>query len=521
MVHMRSLTLVAIATILAAALAPSAAVAVPPAREHKPEPWFVLVSHRIDLKRDAERMVATGRDASVQLLSGPQFVINLTSGVVVDGDGHVLTRLVNLNPASREHDLKVTTATGKVLDAAFVGLDQPTGLAVLEVAGLRGATPAPETPATPLAAGASVRVVTARYQIPQVTIPVERIAIYPKLRVSAGRVLAAPTAALARGGVVATVAAGEVSSSADIGFVERADGGFVGIALYASPGRANLFPVAFARDVVARRVVDANGSVRAGWLGAFGMTLADVPVASRPQWARDDGVLIQTIAAGGPAAAAGLRRDDLVVGFDGLEVRTARDLVQAVGTTPAGTRIELDVLRDGRPIKLTSVLGAQSIDPSRPPVPAATDAQTLKAEITALRNELAKTRDPATRDALRREVRAREAKLSAAGVAVGLDAEALGVAVHSLTAQEAAVYGTAGGVQVTDVAAASAAAAAGLRAVDVIVRAAGLPVADAVGLDAAIRRAQNAGSSEILLDVRRDRQTLAVRVRIPAPAAPK
>ncbi len=168
-------------------------------REHRAEPWLLLVSHRIDVAREATWMFSARERAEVRLLNGPRFVINLTSGLLVDSDGHVLTRLVNLDPFGRDHDLKVTTATGAVYDATFVGLDQPSGLALLSVPELKGTQPVPPPEQTKaLAVGAPVRIVTAQYQFPQVRIAaVERIALYPKLVIGDARIASEPSAAAA------------------------------------------------------------------------------------------------------------------------------------------------------------------------------------------------------------------------------------------------------------------------------------------------------------------------------------
>ena len=50
----------------------------------------------------------------------------------------------------------------------------------------------------------------------------------------------------------------------------------VGIAQYAGFGRAYLFPLAFIRDTVARRVLEKQGFVPAGWLGARGDSIAQL-----------------------------------------------------------------------------------------------------------------------------------------------------------------------------------------------------------------------------------------------------
>jgi serine protease Do len=486
-------------------------------RAHEPTTWFVLVSHRLDLARDAQRMVSAEPDARVEHVGGPRFVINLTAGVLVDKEGHVVTRLVNLDPTSREQDLKVTTSTGKVLEATFVGLDQPTGLAVLSVPGLRGVGPAVPAATARLDAGTPVRVVTAEYSLRRVTLPtVERVATYPKLLASAGRVVVPATPLLARGGVLATVEAPTLTSSTDLGFVEAADGQLVGLVLYISPTRGNVVAVPFARDVVTGRVVEANGTVQSGWLGAVGKSISDVPTAGRPSWATGDGVLIQTISANGPADAAGLKRDDLVVGFDGLAVSSTNDLQFAIGATPAATRIELSVLRGGQSLTIAPVLGARPFGGAG--FFAITPEQDLERQVSNLREQLARERTEAKRADLERRIEDAETRLAALR---GESQEArfasrLGIKGQTCSAQYAAAFGVPGGVRVDEVTESSAAAAADLKAADIIVKAGGAAVSNAKALDEAIRAAAGANEPAIELEVRRMNTPVTVRVALGA-----
>jgi S1-C subfamily serine protease len=484
-------------------------------RAHEPTTWFVLVSHRLDLARDAQRMVSAEPDARVEHVGGPRFVINLTAGVLVDKEGHVVTRLVNLDPTSREQDLKITTSTGKVLKATFVGLDQPTGLAVLSVPGLRGVGPAVPAAAARLDAGTPVRVVTAVYSLRRVSLPtVERVATYPKLLASAGRVVVPATPLLARGGVLATVEAPTLTSSTDLGFVEAADGRLVGLVLYISPTRGNVVAVPFARDVVTGRVVEANGTVQSGWLGAVGKSISDVPTAGRPSWATGDGVLIQTISANGPADAAGLKRDDLVVGFDGLAVSSTNDLQFAIGATPAATRIELSVLRGGQSLTIAPVLGARPFGAGG--MFAMTEAQQLQYRIVQQRQRLGQARTARERADLEREIEVLETRLASIrgeNPAAPL-ASRLGLKGHTCAKQFAEVYGVPGCVQVEEVVGESAASAAGLIATDIIVRAGGAPVSTTEALEEAVRAAAGANKTDIELEVLREKKPVTVRVAL-------
>ena len=77
-----------------------------------------------------------------------------------------------------------------------------------------------------------------------------------------------------------------------------------------------------------------------------------------------------------PAAEAGLEDGDLIISFDGEPVRSASQLRRLLRETPAGRRIEIEVLRDGIERDLTVELGSRRDLPEYgfvtpyPPMPA-------------------------------------------------------------------------------------------------------------------------------------------------------
>ena len=64
-----------------------------------------------------------------------------------------------------------------------------------------------------------------------------------------------------------------------------------------------------------------------------------------PAVGRERGVEVVEVADGSPAAAAGLRPEDLVVAIDGLPVRGVDDMHRLLTGERIGTRCELAVVR--------------------------------------------------------------------------------------------------------------------------------------------------------------------------------
>jgi S1-C subfamily serine protease len=63
-------------------------------------------------------------------------------------------------------------------------------------------------------------------------------------------------------------------------------------------------------------------------------------------------VEVVTIEAGGPAARAGLKKGDLIYAAGGQQVASVDDLHRVLSRWPAGTAMELDLLRSGSTVSL-------------------------------------------------------------------------------------------------------------------------------------------------------------------------
>ena len=109
---------------------------------------------------------------------------------------------------------------------------------------------------------------------------------------------------------------------------------------------------------IVRPVVDQllrYGETRRGWLG---VRLANVtpPIAERAGYRGDAGAVVTRITPNGPAARAGLRSGDIVLRFNGAEVRDSRALTRMVGDSAVGTTVPLDIVRDGERMTLRATI---------------------------------------------------------------------------------------------------------------------------------------------------------------------
>lgn len=136
------------------------------------------------------------------------------------------------------------------------------------------------------------------------------------------------------------------------------DGEVVGIN---SAGNPEAQSVGFAISVrTARRVFEdlvEYGEVRRAYIGA---TLGEITpeIACTECIEQRLGVLVAEVAAGGPAEAAGLLKNDVITGVDGEDVYTVTQLIMVVWSKKVGDTVDLLVYRANSPLELPVVLGA-------------------------------------------------------------------------------------------------------------------------------------------------------------------
>jgi len=316
-------------------------------------PWAVSVVHTIDV----QKMVALMREQqSVRVGvagSAPRYMYHVTTGLVVDDQGHIVTRLSNLNLADKDQKLSVSTSQGITLEAKLIGVDLATGFAVLDVPYFKSTMPKLVT-VSGLPNGSPVKILSTDV-VPTTTS--ERIYLSPSITVSEGHVAADSIYSRARGAF--TLLSESLLARCDSSVVVTPDNQVVGMAQYAGFGRAYLYPVDFIRDTIARRVIEKNDNVLAGWLGVTGDSIAQL---SDPDFAslglqRKVGVIVRQVTSESAAAQAGIIANDVIIGLDDFDISGAADLKATLSTLPAGRAIRLHTIRNHQPLEIKAVLG--------------------------------------------------------------------------------------------------------------------------------------------------------------------
>jgi serine protease Do/serine protease DegQ len=114
-------------------------------------------------------------------------------------------------------------------------------------------------------------------------------------------------------------------------------------------------PVNMARAVMSQIV--SFGEVKRGRLGVeIGDLTPDV--AAKLKTPTAEGAVITNVQAESPADKAGLRRGDVVLGFNGRPVKSGPDLRNRLGLTPVGEDVELAVFRGGQRLTIKTQIAA-------------------------------------------------------------------------------------------------------------------------------------------------------------------
>ncbi len=134
-------------------------------------------------------------------------------------------------------------------------------------------------------------------------------------------------------------------------------GRVVGISnAYLGPGTMIGFgiPINRAKEVMAQLV--KYGKISRGYLGLLGQDLTE-GLARRLGLREVRGALVSDVLDGSPAQKYGIKPRDVVLEWSGDEIKDNRSLQEKIYSSPAGKRVDLLVLRDGRKIHLPVILG--------------------------------------------------------------------------------------------------------------------------------------------------------------------
>jgi serine protease Do len=373
---------------------------------------------------------------------------SLGSGFIIDKDGYIIT---NNHVVEGADEIKVKLADGREFKAKVIGRDPKTDLALIKITTLFK-----NLPVLPLGDSDKIRVGDWVLAIGN-PFGLEHT-VTQGIISATGRVIGsgpydnflqtdAPINPGNSGGPLINLK-GEVIG---INSAIIASGQGIGFAI----------PSNMAKNVISQ--LKEKGKVVRGWIGVSIQSMSP-EMAQSFGLKEPKGALVGDVVSGGPAEKAGVKRGDVIVSFDGKEIKNMSDLPRLVAETPVGKTVGIKVIRNSKEVD-------------------------LKITVAELTEEMMRAQMPVSE-------------------------ESLGMRVDDITPKWAHQFRLRdkSGVVVIDILSGSPADMAGIQAGDVIKEVNRKPVKDLKDYEVAMGKASK--GSPVLLLIRRGGQTFYVSIKV-------
>src|SRR5262247_3977500 len=491
---------------------------------------WVWVSRTIDLAQQL------GGEYNIPTLDGEPLPVmpSVTLGLVIDNEGHVLTRLADATPGAPPVNVSVRAQGGRPFAAKFLGMDEVTGLCVLKAEGASLAAPAfSNLPALPRQL--RIRLYGFHPRINQNTSVIT--SLYPRCNSYPGLIVkAVEDFRFDTDNPIYYLLSPQMTIAQDCSLILDKDDSVFGVAVYniGGDGAHIVYPVS-RLQTIAQSIIKSHASIAYGWLGATGedapglapprrrqsQTLgplgataqaaprvAPAPVG-RPQ---APGVRILNIVPDSPAEKAGVKPHDVVVAVNDHRIVTYDQMVSMMKQISPDNEVSLKVKR-GDEIKLlkAKLTSAPPPEPEQQFVAFNSKLDAIEKELNAL--------PPTDPNRAHLENRKDAWRKLVNGLVDGIWNQApldvrlrvlYGFEVQTLTGQLMSYFAVDNGLLVSNVNENTVAARAGLQAGDVIVESGAKSINRLADLIDAL---DSAGGSPLEITVARRRERLKINFR--------
>src|SRR5437588_6427968 len=268
---------------------------------------------------------------------------SLGSGVIVTNEGHIIT---NNHVVDQVDEIEVQLSDGRTEKARLVGSDEQVDLAVLKIDNA-GVKPLKLADSDTVQAGDFVLAIGNPFGFDET--------VTDGIVSSKGR----PNRADVFGDLIQTNAAINPGNSG--GPLINLSGEVVGIntAIISRSGGSQGIGFAIPSNTV-RTALESllkKGRIIRGYLGI--QTRALQPGQNN---ANNEGVIVNEVMPGSPAAQAQLQRGDIIRRFDGHDVKNINVLRSLVAQTDLNKKVELEIMREGKPLKVATQIKEQPMD---------------------------------------------------------------------------------------------------------------------------------------------------------------
>jgi serine protease Do len=256
---------------------------------------------------------------------------SLGSGFIIDRDGYIVT---NNHVVENADEIKVKLAGNKEFDAKVIGRDPKTDLALIKIKGSSDLQPLRTGNSDDLKVGSWVVAIGSPFGLEQT--------------VTAG-IISAKGRTIGSGpydNFIQTDASINPGNSG--GPLINTKGEVIGIntAIVASgQGIGFAIPINTVNEVIPQ--LKEKGRVTRGLLGISIQEITD-ELARSFGIKEKKGALVADVFKDGPADKAGIEQGDVIIEFDGKEIKESKDLPRVVATTPVGKTVSVKLWKNGK-----------------------------------------------------------------------------------------------------------------------------------------------------------------------------
>ena len=267
---------------------------------------------------------------------------SLGSGVIVSADGYIIT---NNHVVEKSDEIKVTLLDRRTFKGAIVGADPKTDVAILKI-DADNLLPLTWGDSDKLQVGEFVLAIGSPYGLSN-TVTMGIISAVGRANVGIADYE----------DFIQTDAAINPGNSG--GPLVNIRGELIGIntAIFSRTGGYQGIGFAVPSNMV-RLIMDQliqQGKVTRGWVGVTIQELTP-ELASEFGLKRSNGALVSDVAKDSPAAKAGILRGDIILEFNGKEVKDVSSLRNMVAQSKSGTEISMKILRSGKEFTVKIVI---------------------------------------------------------------------------------------------------------------------------------------------------------------------
>jgi serine protease Do len=268
---------------------------------------------------------------------------SLGSGVIVTEEGHIIT---NNHVVDQVDEIEVQLSDGRTKKARLIGADADVDLAVLKI-DEPGVKPLKLADSDGVQAGDFVLAIGNPFGFEET--------VTDGIISSKGR----PNRADAFSDLIQTNAAINPGNSG--GPLVNLRGEVVGIntAIISRSGGSQGIGFAIPSNTV-RMALESllkQGRIIRGYLGIYSRA-----TSTNQQPTNNEGVVVDQVEPGSPAADAKLQKGDVIQKFNGRDVKSISQLRSLVSQIELNKKVDLDVLRDGKSMKVTAEIKEQPPD---------------------------------------------------------------------------------------------------------------------------------------------------------------